>query len=243
MAQRIAVLIPWRATGDARREYLWKFVKTKWIPQYRLNIADLDVWSAPGPLKGPFNRGAAINEASRVIEPWDIAVIHDADTICSPKSIQAAVWKVRNFGVDVVFPYETYTYLDQWSSDRIIKYGDMGFISPEIHPTQGTRTTVRYHHRSGVMVVSRKAWEAVGGFIELDGWGAEDEIMHWLFKTFATEPVWMKGGAYHLWHPAPRNNGSEHDRTNHQILADVMSLAPIPDQLRMYLRDGGHWVP
>jgi hypothetical protein len=239
----VVILIPWRPTGNARREYLWKFVKTKWIPQYQPEMNYWDIWSAPGPLDGPFNRGAAINEAAKIVDDWDVAIIHDADTICSPMAIQAAVFRVRNHGSGVVYPFETYTYLDQWSSDRIVKYGQMGLISPERHPTEGFRTTVRHHHVSGAMVVSRSAWDKVGGFIELSGWGAEDEIMHWLFKTFATEPVWMKGGAYHLYHPAARNDGSVEQTTNHQILADVMSLAPAPDQLRDYLKDGGHDIP
>jgi len=237
---KVVTLVPWRGCGDARRDYLWKFVKTRWIPKYSGEQSDWDWWSAPGPLDGPFNRGAAINEAARLFDDWEVAVIHDADTICSPDMIRAAVWRIQNHKAGVIFPYETYTYLDQWSSDRIIQYGDMGFLSPEVHPVEGVRTTVRHHHVSGAMVVSRAAWDAVGGFIELPGWGAEDYIMYWLFKTFATEPVWMKGGAYHLWHPASRNDGSVEQVTNAQILADVMSLAPVPDQLRDYLREGGH---
>lgn len=244
MAQRIAILVPWRDSGDARRAYLWKYVRT-WLGQYRQDMTNWCFAAAPGPLEGPFNRGAAINQASDLVnDDWDIAVVHDADTICNPNAVRAAVWKIQNHGVGVVFPYETYTYLSQWSTDRIIKYGDIGFISPEIHPVEGVRTTVRYHHVSGAVVVSRRAWEQVGGFIELEGWGAEDQIMHWLFKTFAVPPTWMRGGAYHLWHPANRNDPNDpHDQINHNILADVMALAPAPDQLRDYLREGGHPIP
>jgi hypothetical protein len=205
--------------------------------------------------EGPFNRGAAINDAARKAdadvarwcgdgETWRVAVVHDADTIAAPHVVDHAVGRILLNEAEVVYPYETYTYLDNYSSGQV-QYRKRGpwFLSPEIHPTQGVRTTVRHHHVSGAMVVSRSAWEAVGGFIELEGWGAEDEIMHWLFKTFATPPIWLKGGAYHLFHPANRNSGDENDQANHQILADVMSLAPVPDQLRDYLRDGGHHVP
>jgi len=234
---KVAVIVPWRPS-EPRRATLWAFVRD-WLRRYH---GAWPVHTAPGP-DGPFNRGAALNQAAAKTDA-DILVIHDADTICDPLQLSRAVTWVNNYG-GICYPYETYTYLDQPSTDWIRSHPTgTWFVSPEVHHTQGFRTTVRHKHVSGAVVVSRQALAAVGGFIELQGWGAEDMIMHTLFETFVAGANWMQGGAYHLWHPAIRNDPNDASQiANHQILADVMSLSPVPDQLRSYLRQGGHPIP
>jgi hypothetical protein len=236
---KVKVLVPYRSDGG-RRDELWGFVES-WLGNAH---PGWPVVMGHSPL-GPFNRGAAINVASEHAGDWEIAIIHDADTLTSPWQLRRAVQHIDRGHFSVVYPFETYTYLDKWSTQTLldghgyVSTKEHWFLSPE-DDGQNFRTTVRHHHVSGAVVVSRAAWEAVGGFIELEGWGAEDQIMHHLFKTFADkEPFWSYGGAYHLWHPANRGGAV----TNHRILSDVMALTAVPDQLRQYLRDGGHPIP
>ena len=39
MAQRIAILVPWRDSGDARRKYLWRYVQTH-FGQYKQEMTN-----------------------------------------------------------------------------------------------------------------------------------------------------------------------------------------------------------
>jgi len=236
---KVKVLVPYR--GDSgRRDRLWRFVGS-WLNKAHSGWP-IVVGSSP---EGPFNRGAAVNDAARKAGDWDIAIIHDGDTLINPWMLRRAVQEIDRDHFSVVYPFETYTYLDEWSTNSIITgHGytstkEWWFLSPE-DDGQNFRTTVRHHHVSGAVVVSREAWEAVGGFIELEGWGAEDQIMHHLFKTFTRrDPFWAFGGAYHLWHPSNRGGAV----TNHRILSEVMALTAVPDQLRQYLKEGGHPIP
>lgn len=237
---RTVILMPYRSDGGGRRDQLFGFVDM-WLRRHH-NRYPIYLGKSPD---GPFNRGAAINDAARNAGQWDVAVVHDADTLVQPQQLVRGVVSVlANSGV--AYPYETYMYLNQESSDHIISHPDgPWFVSPEIHPTEVVRSTVRYHHVSGALAIDRATYDQVGGFIELEGWGAEDLIMHNLFEVFGNGVRWVRGGgAYHLWHPANRNDPKDAcNMANHDMLADVMAMAVVPDVLKKYLVDGGHPIP
>lgn len=237
---KVACVMPWRA-GDYRREELQDFV-VGWILKH--HHWGVHFGTSPD---GPFNRGAAINFGALGAEDWDILIVHDADNICDPHVLRDAINHAHITG-QVTYPYKTYTYLDKESSTRIM-YGDMWFLSPEVHPTQVFRTTVRHKHYSGIQVIPRSAYEAVGGFIELEGWGAEDAIMDILFTLFAAGSHWLLGGAYHLWHPANRNDPKDiHNVSNHEVLSKLkrsMEMNRVDPQqaARITLSRFGHHIP
>ena len=247
MGVRPVFLMPWRG-GDPWREQLFSFVRGYLREHFFWE--DVFLGESPG---GPFNRGAAINDAARKAGDWDVAVVLDADTIFDPWLLKVAICNTENPFRGCIFPFSTYMYLDDYSTKRLIEkqYArgeeQWAFLAPEYIQDDigdGFRRTVRWHHASGVQVVHRKAYEAVGGFVELQGWGAEDEIMRVLFETFTPGVKWQSGGAYHLWHPAARNDPNDEDANqNHQILADVLALSVVPDQLKEYLQYGGHPIP
>jgi len=125
---KVAVIVPWRPS-EPRRATLWAFVRD-WLRRYH---GAWPVHTAPGP-DGPFNRGAALNQAAAKTDA-DILVIHDADTICDPLQLSRAVTWVNNYG-GICYPYETYTYLDQPSTDWIRSHPTgTWFVSPEVHHT------------------------------------------------------------------------------------------------------------
>jgi hypothetical protein len=244
---RVVFLVPYRQASEWR-DKLWDYTHA-WIRNgFRHRI-----YTGAGP-DGPFNRGAAINEAARKAGKWDLAVITDSDNIMDPWMLKLAIGKLKSAqaegGVGCIYPFSTYMYLDEFSTRRILDWSHMmdddmkwAFLAPE-HHKDGFRRSVRYHHASGIQIVTREAYEAVGGFIELQGWGAEDEIMRILFEKFGGGVRWQSGGAYHLWHPANRNNPDDpYDVANHKVLADVSALVVVPDQLKEYLRNGGHPIP
>ena len=239
------VLVPYRRATDWR-DRLWDYTR-EWITQS--HVWPIHVGAGP---EGPFNRGAAINEAARLAGDWDVAVVTDSDNIVDPWLLKLAVGKIldRDNRYGCIYPYSTYMYLDEYSTRRILDWSHLphddvkwSFLAPERHE-DGFRRSVRYHHASGVQVVTRAAYEAVGGFVELQGWGAEDEVMRVLLEVYGGGVRWQSGGAYHLWHPSNRNDSSDVNNVqNHRILSEVLSLSVVPDSLGEYLRAGGHPLP
>ncbi len=229
---RAVFLIPYRGDGG-RRDELWAFVEN-WLRLYHgewpiiLGLQD----------EGPFNRGAARNNAARVsfVYDPDVYIFHDADTICDPGMLRQAVARAYETR-GCVYPFDTYIYLDEFSTDRLMNQNNW-FVCPErrLNP-DGTMCFdgVIRRHSGGVQVLAREAYDAIGGYLELDGWGHEDFATRILIETFVESPIeYLDGGAYHLWHPGVRTF------TNYQILGDILALSMVPDQLKAYLRDGGH---
>lgn len=236
---KVAFAIPYRE-ADERRAELSSFVLA-WLhghhpcwPTYEGASPD-----------GPFNRGAAINDAARQAGDWDVLVVHDADNICDPHALRRAVHHADIDG-KVYFPFETYLYLDEFSSDRIMRGGSW-FVAPELHPHRVFETTARHKHYSGIQVIPRRTYEQVGGYIELTGWGAEDAIMNTVFETFGPGVEWLQGGAYHLWHPANRNDPHDVNNVrNHRIWSKVHALAGRQNPrngMRTYLESIGYRIP
>lgn len=245
----VAFAIPYRE-ADERRQELFEFVNT-WLRDKHPLKSWKSVYAGVSP-DGPFNRGAAINDAARKAgDDWDVLVVHDADNICDPEELNCAVAKAHKTG-KVHYPFQTYTYLDEYSSNRLL-WGGSWFVAPEIHPQHGFRTTVRHKHCSGIQVIPRAAWEAVGGFVELTGWGAEDAIMNAVFDVFASGSEWLHGAAFHLWHPANRNDPRDQDNVrNHKVWSQVSAIVeraklygPERTQrmLRQFLATEGYKIP
>ena len=227
---RTAVLVPYRS-DSGRRDELWKYTE-EWL---YYNHYSWPIYLGESP-EGPFNRGAAINDAARQAGGFDVAVVHDADNISDPMLLERAV-QLAYEDRDCVFPFSKYLYLDEPSSNRLI-YDDNWFVAP------GTDSwSILPRHLSGVQAISHAAYDAVGGFVELEGWGHEDIIMGTLLKTFTAGVRHLEGVAYHLYHGDTSPERKVCGEINRQILADVLSLAPVPDQLRMYLQEGGHRIP
>ena len=81
----VVILVPYRA-GVGDRDRLWEFARTWWEndhPDWPIIEGHHNA--------GPFNRAAAINLAAEQADDWDVAVIIDADILCDPHAVRAAV--------------------------------------------------------------------------------------------------------------------------------------------------------
>jgi hypothetical protein len=244
---KTAFLVPWRSDGGGRRDQLWDFTR-EWLlehhPEYPIITNDSG--------DGAFNRGRAINGAAAQME-WDVAIVHDADNIVDPEQVREAVARANETG-KTIFPFQAYMYLDEHSTSRLMS-GDGLFSCPYVRELPSLpwarnnpyEHTLRHHHYSGVQVIPRSAWERVGGFIELNGWGAEDASMKVLFETFTEGLEWQRGTALHLWHEPVWSNA---DRSTRRLVrANLARLRRIQRRsgnqraLRHLMRRYGHIIP
>lgn len=247
-AMKTVILIPWRSDNGGRRDQLWDFTRN-WLlehhPDYPLIAEDSG--------GGVFNRGRAINNAAAQ-EDWDVAIVHDADNIADPEQIREAVGRADQTG-KVIFPHRAYMYLDEHSTSRLMS-GEGLFLCPFARDDLPTlpwahnspyEHTLRHHHYSGVQVIPRQAWEQVGGFIEMDGWGAEDASMKVLFETFTAGVEWTQGTALHLWHQPAWLKADRRTRrmarTNTARLRRIQRRRGNQRSLRELMRRYGHIIP
>lgn len=237
---RVVILVPRRSDGG-RRDELWNFTKT-WLMKHH---GDWEIVEGDAP-EGPFNRGAAINNAARQAGDWDYAVITDGDNIVHPEDLNKALELAKTTGL-MTYPHDAYFYLDRESSDRITN-GDMWFVQPQIYNVRPGYTPFLIHkHISGIQVVPRSVWDATGGFVELQGWGSEDSMFAILCNTFGGGVEWVRHAAcYHLHHDHNKADASEEDRKRnrgHLLNLKRLERRQSPRELRTYLLSLGHTVP
>jgi hypothetical protein len=203
-AVKVVVLVPWRA-GDELREQSWAVVRP-YLEKLNWPIYE-------GDCDGLWSRGAAINAAAAEAGDWDVAVIADADTI-PPQGLDTAVGVAHATGGGIR-PHDHLYRLTPAGSVRMAWSGIAGIV-PELHID-------REFPGGGLLVVSRKGWDAVGGFsTDFQEWGHEDSYFNIQLLLHAD---WdrLPGEAYHLWHPAPARNNKSY-RTNRQLLASARQV-------------------
>lgn len=191
---KTVILVPFRA-ADARREQLWLFTR-KWLEQR--HSWPIIIGESPD---GPFNRSAAINHAAAQ-QDWDVAVVHDADTVVPGPHLEEAVRTAQDSG-RLTFAFTSVVDLDKDCADAILATGD---ISLDRLSMEGIRTSP-LAIQSSALAVPRRLWEKVGGFDEqFVGWSAEDNAFCRAATLAGGEPKRVAGHAFHLWHePAPRD--------------------------------------
>lgn len=195
------VLVPWRP-GSPIREQNWEWT--------RPHLLSLGYPLFLGDVPGPWARAAACNEAARRAGDWGVAVIADADTIPEPDAIARAVVLAEETR-GAIRPHDRL-----WNLNR---------AQSRIVGRRGTRA-IRLTERSpkllggGLLIVSRAAWEKVGGYDErFVGWGHEDSALH---TSLLAEAHWdrIEGQAWHLWHPRDALDTPERHR-NAQMMREV----------------------
>lgn len=180
----IVVLVPRRSDGG-RRDQLWDWIRDTYWSGWRV-IEGYD--NAP-----VFNRSRAINNAAADEEPWDVAVIADADSFVAAEQLDAAITGCYADG-RLWLAYDRFHYLGRIMSDRIMD-GYRGNWYPGVEWTlHGTC--------SSMVVVRRDVWEQTGGFDEgFESWGMEDVAFSHAAQTFGGGLARADGPVWHLWHP------------------------------------------
>lgn len=187
---KTVVLTPYRRRPE--RDRIWRFVQA-WI---HTNY-DYPIYESDSDGKR-FSVAQARNRAARIAGDWDVAILHDADTIAHPEAIGLAVDLAA--GTDkMVVSGDAHMYCDRPSSHRIMFSGVPMFGRPDSFDQRG----VYEKPCSGIVAVNRDVWESTGGYVEtLNGWGYEDLVFLQCCGLFAAGHTWIPGHiTLHLWHP------------------------------------------
>ncbi len=160
---KTVLLVPF-SSKDQSRILIWQHVK-KWLDQtldYPLTIGE-HFPRTPD----TYNLSLARNIASQKAGDWEVAVIHDADTVINPQQIIAGVEAAYETGA-VTYPYDERWELDFTGTKMLLADENSNW---QQHLTQYTRN----QPLGGCIIVRRDLMELVRGFdTGFVGWGHED---------------------------------------------------------------------
>lgn len=222
-APKTVILVPWRG-GDKYRERNWTLVR----PYYE--FTGWPVYEGDTDHK-IFNRAGAVNAAAEAAGDWEVAVIADADTIQEEEPLRKAVELARR-AKGAVMPWNERRMLTQEWSERIATRQAIALL-----PEMGAREGVNYG--GSTLVVSREAWDAVGGMDErfnLDGWGFEDRGFRIALETLANFRR-IPGRVWHFWHPPAPRELAGGQRSGQALFDRYMAARRDPVKMRAILAE------
>lgn len=221
----ISVLFPYRSDLGGRRDELFSFSLRRWkllYPHAELCVGvNTDLH---------FNRSKAINLAASKSR-GEILIVADTDTLFEKPALDAAIEIARTEG-RMVFPYSEYRKIDRATSDWILA----GRPNLEINATNLAAEKIERGYVSGVVVLPRAAFFAVGGFDDrFEDWGCEDEAFYWAIKTLIGKVSRTEGAVHHLWHPPAETSISRDGKylANRALLAKYQAAAEFAPAMKI----------
>lgn len=141
--------------------------------------------------KAPFNRSRAYNRGAEVLA--DIYVWHEADMLVPRHQLVEGI-RLAAQEPGLVVPFDTYCYLGEDDSMKVLEGAAPGFFKPERVMTDGRSI-------GAVGITSAATLQSVGQWDEMfSGWGYDDNAMAYAFQKAANPTRWVVGDAHHLWH-------------------------------------------
>lgn len=196
---KTVLLVPFSSEDQSRIE-IWRHVDS-WLKQtldYPMYIGE----HHPD-IPAKYNLSLARNHAAQLAGDWDVAVIHDADTVINPQQIKDGVAMAMETGA------VTYPYTERWELDY---NGTRMLLQNE---TEGWHKRMQqYTHTQplgGCIIVRRDLWDLVRGFdTGFVGWGHEDGAFAMACEVLSGKRLRrVPGKSLHLEHvlaPAKRPN-------------------------------------
>jgi hypothetical protein len=195
MSERPVILVPRRA-GQSDRDRLWTFARA----ELAARVPEIPVVEGHHD-EGPFNRSAAINAAAAAAGDWTSALIIDADILLDATNVRQSL-ELAEASDALVLGYHERAHLTPKGTARILagyrgNWRASGMVKKSL-----------FDSCSSALAVSRKLFDAVGGFDELFvGWGWEDVAFRCAAETVSgRELVKIAGVLWHLHHVVSSGN-------------------------------------
>lgn len=220
-AARLAVVIPWRDSGDPQRRANYTYVTSYYLS---LDIGPVIV-VGDGNRAGPFNRSAAYNRGAAQFTAGTYLWV-EADTLIPARQILAAV-QLAGEAPGIVIPFTERHELDPTQTLQVFDDAANPFAMTGAADVFRSRTSIG---QAGV--TSRDTLDLIGGRWDegFSGWGFDDDAMHHIFATLAGPPRWVDGKGIHLYHrpgyAAPTPELVEATARNEQRFREIQSLSP-----------------
>lgn len=239
---KTSILVAFRDT-DGTRTRLWDFVRS--YLELTWPEAELICRSDDG--EDPFHKTLALNRAAAEAT-GDVFVLYDADTIVDTDVLRATVDAVRASVAQWGHPYNQKTKLNEAATEHVLAAGP-GWKGPLNLRVFGKMEGSTTFNAAPPLVVSRDAWDLVGGLDErFRGWGQEDQAFAQALAVLCGRPFRKPGQALHLSHARIGVSGNdlwpgqdvEGKRRNIE-LQEQYRQARSPDAMRKLLeeRDDG----
>jgi len=204
-AADVSVLIPYqsdRGPRDAAMRYVKAFYG-RMLPEAEICVGELTAET--------FSRSKAINKAASAAtgSKWIIA---DGDILYDPELMRHALRLLKED--NWVIPFTSITRLTLSNSQAVFQT-EAGW--PLQVPVETKPDDARYFV-GGVSVVTRKAFEKIGGYDErFVGWGGEDEAFAYSMDTIIGKHIRLEGNLLHFWHPFVGPSGNPNYGKNYEL--------------------------
>lgn len=223
----VAVIIPWRDSGDARRQRNLAYVRAYY---QKLDMGPV-ILSGDGKEDGHFNRQAAYNRGLTQTSA-DTILWNEADTLIPLPQIMSAAQMAQS-RPGLVIPYTERHELSPAQTGRVLQNLADPFDEP------GEDRIFKHGTSIGQAgVTTRHTIELIGGWDEnFQGWGYDDNAMLHVFSELAGKTRFVDGWGVHLWHPPayrkPSKEAAQQTRRNAERNRAMQRLHG--EQLRRFL--------
>lgn len=189
-----SILVAFRDT-DGTRTRLWDFVRS--YLERTWPEAEIVCCSDDG--QDPFHKTLALNRAAEKAT-GDVFVVYDADTVVDTQSLRETVDAVRTSVKPWGQPYTQKIKLNEAATEYVLSKG-ADWNGPLDLRKFGKMEGFTTFNAAPPLVVSREAWEFVGGHDErFRGWGQEDQAFAQSLMVMCGRPFRKPGQALHLLH-------------------------------------------
>lgn len=211
----VSVVIPF-LSDDPNRQRSFEWVKNWW----RTNFPD---WQKLVAHNYPFTKAGSINLGVKETT-GGVVLIADSDCFTPDViSLQRLVQEVEAGKQPWVVPHKFVYRLPEKASQTVYEEGavDLKKLTRSIGCVGG-----------GLIVVSREAWDIVGGFDErYTTWGGEDVSFGLALESLFGPQTRGKLDLLHLWH-APQNYGFRVPDTTARLIQEYRRASRHPDRMR-----------
>lgn len=233
----LSICVGWRdqpsRSGLSSRGVIWDWLADR----YRALIPEAEIVVSDDERYGKFNRAAARNRAVEKAS-HDLILVVDADVLFHRAQIDQAIDAVIYEDAKWVTPYTLYLKADQFQTKAILAQ------PPDIDvplPERDARHWSTLTGTAGLMLVTREAWDTVGGYDEtFTGWGWEDFAIVVALETLVHGVVRTEGFALHLDHERLPSAKRIREKSQMEVLyRPYIEHHGDPDALRAVLVERG----